>query len=78
VRETYADLFTRHDVLLSPTLAHVTPEIGWLSPPVEFDVLRARLLDYVAFTPLCNVAGAPAVSLPAGGAANGLPIGAHL
>ena len=53
-------------MLLSPTLAHVTPEIGWLSPTVEFDVLRARLLDYVAFTPLCNVAGAPAISLPAG------------
>lgn len=40
--------------------------------------LRARLLDYVAFTPLCNVAGAPAISLPAGVTANGLPIGVHL
>lgn len=78
VRETYAEEFTRHDVLLSPTLAHVTPELGWLAPTVEFDVLRARLLDYVAFTPLCNVAGAPAISLPTGAAANGLPVGVHL
>ncbi|TCK26702.1 amidase [Pseudonocardia endophytica] len=78
VRETYAEEFTRHDVLLSPTLAHVTPELGWLSPTTDFDVLRARLLDYVAFTPLCNVAGAPAISLPAGVAANGLPVGVHL
>ncbi len=78
VRDTYADLFTRHDVLLSPTLAHVTPELGWLSPTVPFDELRARLLDYVAFTPLCNVAGAPAISLPAGVTGNGLPVGVHL
>lgn len=78
VRDTYTDLFTRHDVLLTPTLAHVTPELGRLSPTVPFDELRSRLLDYVAFTPLCNVAGAPAISLPAGVATNGLPIGVHL
>ncbi|MBN9737055.1 MULTISPECIES: amidase [unclassified Pseudonocardia] len=78
VERTYAELFTRHDVLLSPVLAHTPPEIGWLSPRVPFDDLRARLLDYVAFTPLCNVAGAPAISLPAGAAGNGLPVGVHL
>ncbi|MBC3194939.1 amidase [Pseudonocardia sp. C8] len=78
VAHTYAELFTRHDVLLSPVLAHTPPEIGWLSPTLPFDVLISRLLDYVAFTPLCNVAGAPAISLPAGAAGNGLPVGVHL
>ena len=78
VRHDYAALFTRHDVLLSPVLAHVTPELGWLSPTVPFDLLLQRLLDYVAFTPLNNVAGAPAISLPAGTSAGGLPIGVHL
>lgn len=78
VAQTYAELFTRHDVLLSPVLAHTPPEIGWLSPRVPFDELRARLLDYVAFTPLCNVAGSPAITLPAGAAGNGLPVGVHL
>ncbi|ANY07096.1 amidase [Pseudonocardia sp. HH130630-07] len=78
VERTYAELFTRHDVLLSPVLAHTPPEIGWLSPRVPFTDLQARLLDYVAFTPLCNVSGAPAVSLPAGAAGNGLPVGVHL
>lgn len=78
VAQTYAELFTRHDVLLSPVLAHTPPEIGWLSPSVPFDELRTRLLDYVAFTPLCNVAGAPALALPAGAAGNGLPVGVHL
>ncbi|MDN5857369.1 MAG: amidase [Pseudonocardia sp.] len=78
VRRDYAALFTHHDVLLSPVLAHVTPELGWLHPGVPFDQLLARLLDYVAFTPLNNVAGAPAMSLPVGSSAGGLPIGAHL
>jgi amidase len=78
VRYDYATLFTRHDVLLSPVLAHVTPELGWLRPTVPFEQLLRRLTDYVAFTPLNNVAGAPAMSLPVGTSANGLPIGVHL
>ncbi|MBP2365407.1 amidase [Pseudonocardia parietis] len=75
---TYAELFTRHDVLLSPVLAHTPPELGWLSPLVPFDELKTRLVDYVAFTPMCNVAGTPAIALPAGAAGNGLPVGVHL
>lgn len=78
VAATHAELFTRHDVLLSPVLAHTPPEIGWLAPTVPIEQLTARLLDYVAFTPLANVAGAPAVALPAGATAGGLPVGVHL
>jgi amidase len=78
VRRRYAELFRRHDVLLSPVLAHVTPELGFLSPVVPFDELLRRLVGYVGFTPLNNVAGTPGISLPAGTAANGLPIGVHL
>ncbi|MFP5019473.1 amidase [Pseudonocardia phyllosphaerae] len=77
-RLTYAAQFTTHDVLLSPVLSHVTPELGHLSPAVPFPELRDRLLDYVAFTPLNNVAGTPAISLPAGLTAGGLPVGVHL
>jgi amidase len=77
-RQDYAALFTEHDVLLSPVLAHATPELGWLQPTVPFEQLLRRLIDYVAFTPLNNVAGAPAMSLPVGASANGLPIGVHL
>ncbi len=78
VRHDYARLFTRHDVLLSPVLAHVPPELGRLSPTVPFDELLQRLLGYVAFTPLNNIAGAPGISLPGGLSSTGLPIGVHL
>ena len=78
VAAAYDAEFTHHDVLLSPVLAHRTPELGWLHPAVPFDELRDRLVNYVGFTPLQNVAGAPAVALPGGRTADGLPIGVQL
>ncbi|WP_433802629.1 amidase [Actinomycetospora sp. CA-084318] len=73
----YAEEFTHHDVLLSPVLAHRTPRLGWLHPAVPFDELAQRLVRYVGFTPLQNVAGAPAVAVPAGRAGT-LPVGVQL
>ncbi|HEY7046947.1 MAG TPA: amidase [Jatrophihabitantaceae bacterium] len=74
----YAQLFRRHELVLSPVLAHVTPRLGHLSPTVPYDVLIERLRDYVAYTPLNNIAGSPAISLPLGRTDAGLPIGVHL
>jgi amidase len=74
----YAQLFTRHELLLSPVLAHVTPRIGYLSPNVPFDVLIERLRAYVAYPPLNNIAGSPAISLPLGQTDDGRPIGVQL
>jgi amidase len=78
VKQAYATMFLRHEVVLSPVLAHVTPTIGVLSPRQPFDELLDRLTRYVAFTPLNNVAGSPAISLPTGATAGGLPIGVQL
>jgi amidase len=71
-------MFTRHELMLSPVLAHVTPRIGYLSPNVSFDVLIERLRAYVAYPPLNNIAGSPAISLPLGQTDDGRPIGVHL
>ena len=70
-------LFDDFDVVLSPTLAQTTPEIGYLSPALDFDEVFERLTRYVTFTPANNVSGAPAVSLPLAQTAAGLPIGIH-
>ncbi|MDV6014276.1 amidase [Haloechinothrix sp. LS1_15] len=78
IKQRCARMFTHHEVVLSPVLAHVTPELGYLSPTVPFETLLARLQSYVAYTPLNNVAGTPAISLPTGEADNGLPIGVQL
>ncbi|MGH3433195.1 MAG: amidase, partial [Thermocrispum sp.] len=77
VKHDYARMFERFQVIVSPVLAHSTPELGYLSPTVPFDDLLHRLHNYVAFTPLNNVAGGPALSLPLGQSERGMPIGVH-
>jgi len=71
----YADMFRQRDLVLSPVLAHTTPELGYISPNVPFDELMDRLTRYVSFTPINNAAGGPAISLPMGASDNDLPIG---
>lgn len=77
-RRQYARFFEDYDILLSPVLGHTTPELGWLHPDVPYDTLMERLSAYVSFTPYCNTAGGPALSMPMGWTEAGLPIGAHL
>jgi amidase len=77
-RAAYDAAIAGHDVVLSPVLAHTTPKLGHLSPRLPFDVLFPRLVDYVAFTPLNNATGTPAIAVPMGATAEGLPIGVHL
>ena len=74
----YARSFREWDVVLSPVLARTVPELGWLSPTQPFDVVFPRLREIVAFTPLNNATGGPAVSLPLGLSGGGLPIGIQL
>ena len=40
-------------------------------------MLFQRLTEYVGFTPINNTAGGPAISLPLGRTADGMPIGVH-
>ncbi len=70
--------FADHDVVLNPTVARVTPELGWLHPEQSYETVIDRLMTWVAFTPLQNATGDPAISLPMGTSAEGLPIGMQL
>ncbi|MDJ0788282.1 MAG: amidase [Myxococcota bacterium] len=71
----YDDAFAQLDVLLTPTLGGPTPELGYFGPEVPGEVHLERLRRYLPFTPPHNVSGAPAVSLPLGSSAEGMPIG---
>jgi amidase len=68
-------LTKRFDVILTPTLAEQPPLIGYLDPTADFEQIITRLIDWVAFTPLHNITGDPAISLPLAQSADGLPIG---
>ncbi|HET8958922.1 amidase, partial [Nocardioides sp.] len=73
-----ARLFERYDVLLTPTLATSTPRVGHLSAGNDYETTLERMLEWVAFTPLQNATGDPAVSLPLATTAAGLPLGMML
>lgn len=66
------------DVVLSPVLSSPAPKLGELGPLVDFDTLTARVIEYVGYTPIHNIAGAPAMSVPLAWTEAGLPVGAML
>jgi amidase len=68
-------LSSRYDVVLMPTLAAETPLIGHFDPTAPYEQVMNRLLDWVAFTPLQNATGDPAISLPLATSASGMPVG---
>ncbi len=72
----YELLFGGLDIVLSPTVAHLPPPIGYLGTDLDFDTLFPRVEQWVAFTPWANAAGAPSISIPLGrDEATNLPVG---
>jgi amidase len=74
-RKASESFFQKYDVVLTPTLATETPRVGWLDPTQDYELVMDRVKDWVAFTPLQNATGDPAISLPLATTANGLPQG---
>jgi amidase len=75
VRRRTARLFRTYDAVLMPTLADPPPPIGHFDPTADYQQVIDRLIDWVAFTPLQNATGEPAISLPLAESAEGLPVG---
>jgi amidase len=77
--EAATDEFMSHyDAWLTPVLTSTPPRLGEQAPTVPFDTLYERITGYVAYTPIHNVAGTPAMSVPLGWGKNGLPIGSQI
>ncbi|MET0290701.1 MAG: amidase family protein [Pseudoxanthomonas sp.] len=64
-----------YDVLLTPTLHHAPPRLGALSPERPMQELLAAFFDWCSYTPLQNLAGTAAISLPLAHDDAGLPLG---
>ncbi len=66
-----------YDVVLCPVLSTAPPVIGQYAPTIPYQELVRRMVAYVAYTPLFNVTGMPAMSVPLYWNAAGLPIGSQ-
>ena len=70
--------FRDYDVLVTPTVATLPPQLGYLNQnDSSLDPLGwlDKVFTVVPFTPLFNVTGQPAISLPLAQSSEGLPIG---
>jgi amidase len=65
----------KYDVVLSPVLREPPVRLGELAPVVPFDAWVARVKRYMGYTPIHNVSGAPAMSVPLHWTPAGLPVG---
>jgi len=64
------------DMILTPTLSHLTPKIGHFNMNQDCDALFDKMEQWVQYTPFTNATGCPSISLPIGfDNATGLPIG---
>lgn len=78
VSRAVAAFFDKYDVLLTPALPETPQRIGaYTEGTARMDGLEwtAHVFRHSPYTPLFNVAGGPAMSVPLGSGADGLPIG---
>lgn len=76
----FGQFFEQWDVILTPITALPTPRVGTteyltISDNPSVHDWFANLWRFFAYTPLANLCGIPAISLPLGEQANGLPFG---
>jgi amidase len=70
--------FVQHDVWLTPVLAEPPLPLGSFDPQPGNPLYGIqRAVAFVPFTPICNVTGQPAMSVPLFWNSEGLPIGTH-
>jgi amidase len=78
VGRTVARFFGDYDVWITPTLGEPPVPLGTFAAPPDNPlepIFRAAM--FVPFTPICNITGQPAMSVPLFWNAHGLPIGTH-
>ena len=73
-----ARFMVEHDVLLTPSLASPPIPLGVLAPHNPNAIEHTRnIFSFAPFTPLANITGQPAISLPLSHNAENLPVGVH-
>jgi amidase len=76
IGQMLADLFfATYDLILTPTLAKPPARVGEFTSDDDQVVNYDRMTAFMPYTPMYNIAGLPAISLPAHVNDEGLPIG---
>ncbi|MFC3654730.1 hypothetical protein FZ025_11245 [Xanthomonas hyacinthi] len=70
-----ARFFDSYDVVLTPVVSAPPPPLGTFAPDVAMETLMDAMFAWIDYTPLHNMAGTPAISLPLSFDSAGLPIG---
>jgi Asp-tRNA(Asn)/Glu-tRNA(Gln) amidotransferase A subunit family amidase len=74
-----AAFHTQWDVLLTPGLATLPVKLGWIDMTMDdVDEYWQRVFSFSPFTVWFNITGQPAMMLPIGQSAGGLPVAAQL
>jgi amidase len=73
-----AEFHKRFDVWLTPVTPEGPPKIGVISPDRSYHDNREAMETIMSYTPMANMLGAPAMSVPLSWSkTTGLPIGSH-
>jgi Asp-tRNA(Asn)/Glu-tRNA(Gln) amidotransferase A subunit family amidase len=74
-----AAFHARHDLLLTPGLATLPVKLGWIDMMMDdVDEYWRRVFTFSPFTVWFNITGQPAMMLPLGVSAEGLPVAVQL
>jgi len=66
-----------YDMFLTPVMGSAPVRLGEIDQNAPWSVLTEQLFSYVAFTPVANFTGFPAMSVPTYWTDGSLPIGTH-
>ena len=77
VSHQMGEFLGRYDSFVTPVLGSPPLQLGEIEQDAEWETLTDQLVTYVAFTPIANFTGLPAMSVPLHWSTAGLPIGVH-
>jgi len=78
ISRSIARFFVDYDLVLMPTLGEPPLPLGSFDSPPENPLQGIeRAASFAPFTPICNITGQPAMSVPLYWNAEGLPVGSH-